>query len=143
MADHLGPRCLSTILTLTNKTQNYQPRMSYSLHSVTRRNQTTGESILPITDAGLSAGNASMPPISSTQATKSYLDAVVERSLSTSPDVIRKSSDNLSPWEEAQDASFNNRAGNEPSDDKGGSSPSSVLSGPEEENRNPWVKVKP
>jgi hypothetical protein len=115
--------------------------MSYSLRSVTRRNQTRGESILPIADAGSSAGNASMPPISSTQATKSYSDAVAERSPSTSPDVVRKSSDNLSAREEAQDASFENRAGDEPSDDEGGSSPSSVLSSPEDENRNPWVKV--
>jgi hypothetical protein len=108
---------------------------------MTRRNQTTGESILPIADAGSSAGNTSKPPFSSTQATKSYSDAVAERSPSTSPDVVRKSSDNLSAREEAQDASFENRAGDEPSDDEGGSSPSSVLSSPEEENRNPWVKV--
>jgi hypothetical protein len=82
-----------------------------------------------------------MPPLSTADVARSSSDVAVARSLSTSPDVVRKSSDNLSAQEGVPDTS-EKRGGYKPSEHEGSYSPSSPLTSSEEENENLWKKVR-
>ncbi|KAF8225141.1 hypothetical protein L208DRAFT_443706 [Tricholoma matsutake] len=115
--------------------------MSYKLRSTTRRVQ--GESIRS-TDAGSSVRGASMHPLPSALAARSFADVVVARSPSPFLDGVRNSSDDLTAREGAS-ASINPRVGEMPSDDddEGRSAFASPLFGVEEEDRELWVTVKP
>jgi hypothetical protein len=118
--------------------------MSYKLRSKTKHNQTTvGESILPSADAGSSTRDASTHPSPSAPATRSYSDVVAASSPPSSPDGIRKSSDNLLEREGALDASVNVGTGLEPSDTEDASGDTSSFISNQEDNGQPWIEVKP